>query len=103
MTDDPNAVGVNDSPRRVQHAPSRRERERRAAVTLWFAVQRMLRRKTEPPGPSALDTPPPGGPDIDDGTSGSGVPRRPRDSSGSAAAAVEPPGEAPASGDTHRP
>lgn len=64
MTDDPNAVSVNDAPRRVPRPATRREREQRAALTLWFAVQRMLRRKSEPPGPSAAEAYPPGSPDL---------------------------------------
>lgn len=102
MADDPNGVSLSDAPRGVPRAPTRREREERVALTLWFAVQRMLRRKSEPPGPSAAEAYPPGGPEADDGTSGSGVPRRPHDSSGSAAAAVEPPEEDSGSRDIYR-
>ena len=91
MSDEPNAVSLGDRPRPASKPPTRRERERRAAVTFWFAVERMLRRKSESPGPSAAETYPPQGPDLDDGTSGSGVPLRPRGSSGSAAAEAEPP------------
>ena len=74
----------------------RREREKRAAVGFWFAVQRMLRRKTEPPWLTTSESYPPGDPDAGDAL-GSGVRRRPPDSSGSAAAAAVPEDEAPAS------
>ena len=64
-----------------------RESRRRAAVGFWFAVQRMLRRKSESP----WDEPP-----DDDIEAGSGIPRMPPDSSGSAMAAeVEPDDSAP--------
>jgi hypothetical protein len=103
MNDDQNAVSVNDAPRRIPRPATRREREQRAVLTLWFAVQRMLRRKSEPSGPSAAEAYPPGSPDVDDGASGAGVPRRPRGSSGSAAAAAEPPGDDSASRDIQHP
>jgi hypothetical protein len=78
-----------------------REREKRAAVGFWFAVQRMLRRKTEPPWPAPPDTYPPGDTDPGDDSLGARVPRQPPDSSGSAATA-EPEGDMPASGDIQR-
>lgn len=80
----------------------RPEREKRAAVGFWFAVQRMLRRKTEPPWLATPDSYPPGDPDTGDDPLGSGVPRRSPDPSGSAAAAAVPDDEAPASGDIHQ-
>jgi hypothetical protein len=99
MADEPDAVSLSDRPRQAVKPPTRRETERRAAVTFWFAVQRMLRRKSESPGPSAAEVYPPQGPDLGDGTSGSGVPLRPHGSSGSAAAAAEPPADKSPSGD----
>lgn len=80
----------------------KREHERRVAVTFWFAVQRMLRRKAEPPWLPTPDVYPPGDPDSGDDPLGSGVPRRPPDSSGSAAAAAESEEEAPAPDDIRR-
>ena len=74
----------------------RREREKRAAAGFWFAVQRMLRRKTEPPWLATQDNYPPGDPDSGDDALGAGVPRRPPDSSGSAAAAAVPDAASPA-------
>lgn len=82
---------------------TKREQERRAAVGFWFAVQRMLRRKTEPPWRPTPEDYPPGDRDTGDGPLGSGVPRRPPDSSGSAAAAAdEPIDNASPSGDIQR-
>jgi hypothetical protein len=80
---------------------SGKERDRRVAVTFWFAVQRMLRRKTEPPWVRTPDVYPPDDPDSGDDPMGSGVPRRPPDSSGSAAAASLP-DDTPPSGDIGR-
>ena len=102
MPDDPNAVNVHEGPRQAPRPLTRREREQRAATTLWFAVQRLLRRKSEPPGPSVADLYPPGSPDVDDGKSGSGVPRRPLSPSGAAAATAELPEDDVASRDIHR-
>ena len=62
-------------------------RLRKVATDFWFAVQRLVRRRGEPPLSS--DPTPDEGPE-DDGTAGSGVRRRPPDSSGSASAAVSP-------------
>jgi hypothetical protein len=75
--------------------PAKRERETGLAVAFWFAVQRMLRRKTEPPWLATPDLYPPDGPDSRDDPLGSGVPRRPPESSGSAAAAAVPDEGAP--------
>jgi hypothetical protein len=102
MIDDPNSVKVADRPRSGPPPATQRERDQSAVLTLWFAVQRMLRRKSEPPGPTAAEACPPGSPDIDDGTSGSGVPLRPHDSSGSAAAAAERPRKDSAARDIDR-
>lgn len=91
MPDDPIAVSVNDRRRQAPRRATRREREQHAVLTLWLAVQRMLRRKSEPPGPSAADAYPPDGWDDGDGLLGSRVPRRPPGSSGSATAAADIP------------
>ena len=69
---------------------ARGDRERRTAVTFWFAVQRLLRRKTEPPWLASPDVYPPSDPHAGDDPLGTGIPRRPPDSPGSAAAAAEP-------------
>lgn len=76
-----------------------REREKRAAVGFWFAVQRMLRRKTEPPWLATPEGFPSDDPDTGDDALGTGVSRRPPDSSGSGAAAAQPDDDAPASRD----
>jgi hypothetical protein len=73
-----------------KHELPAKGRERRAAVTFWFAVQRMVRRKSERPGPTAAEMYPPGDDGPGDDPLGTGVPRRPPDSSGSAAAAAVP-------------
>jgi hypothetical protein len=62
----------------------------------------MLRRKTDPPWRATPDENPPSDPDPGDGALGTGVPRRPTDSSGSAGAAEVPLDDAPASGDMHQ-
>jgi hypothetical protein len=77
--------------------PTRRESEqvklRKAAVDLWFALQRMGRHEGPPP---TLPEPPS---DDGDDSSGSGVPRRPAPSAGSAsAAAAEPSADDPVVG-----
>ena len=64
---------------------------RKAAVDLWFAVQRMGRRGQGPPPP--LPKPPYDDPRDGDDFSQSGVPRRPTPSSGTASAAVSEPSE----------
>jgi hypothetical protein len=72
--------------------PKRDEgRLRKAAVDLWFAVQRMGRRGQGPPPPvpdSPYDDPRDG-----DDFSQSGVPRRPAPSSGTTSAAESEPAE----------
>lgn len=59
---------------------------RKAAIDFWFAVQRMARGRTDPPTSAADYYPPPQLGDDDEGSAGSGVPRRPIPSSGSAGA-----------------
>jgi hypothetical protein len=63
-----------------------RQKLRRAAVNLWFAVERMKRGNPE----GTLPPPLPDVPDDDrgDDLSGSGVPRRPAPTGGAAAAAA---------------
>ena len=57
---------------------------RRTARDLWFAIQRMARRKIDPPEqPRPID--PDDLPDDDGEAPGSGVPRRPAPTTGSAA------------------
>jgi hypothetical protein len=59
---------------------------RKAAVDFWFAVQRMTRRRADPPARAADYYPAPDADDSDEGSARSGVPPRPLPSSGSAGA-----------------
>jgi hypothetical protein len=65
---------------------------RKAATDLWFAVERMGRRRRGPlefePDEDRL-SPPPHDDDLGGGASQAGVPRRPAPSAGSAAASVD--------------
>lgn len=76
------STGRHREPRKLQ----------RAAVDFWFAVQRMTRRHEEPPPPYSEPPSHDDGSDGDDG-SGSGVPRRPVPSAGSASVATTEPRE----------
>src|SRR5512132_3095881 len=70
---------------------------RKAVMGFWFAVQRLARRGDDP---TAAEAHPPRDDrpdDDDDRLSGSGMPRRPAPSSGSASAAVPEPSEDPSS------
>jgi len=89
MIDDPRFSSLADRPLPARRPVSQRERDRHVVAGFWLAVQRLLRRRTEPAGPSTADWYPPGH-DSDDGASGARVPLRPSGSSGSAAAAAEP-------------
>lgn len=56
------------------------------AARFWFAVQRMAHRGDTPPNLADIDLP--GDDGDDDGSTSSGVPKRPAPSSGSASAAA---------------
>ena len=65
---------------------------RRLARNLWFAVQRMTRRRLQPPeSPAWRPTDPDDLPDDGSSPFGSGVPLRPAPSSGSAVGEVDEP------------
>lgn len=83
--------------RQRPHGPGPDQKLRKVATDFWFAVQRMGRRG-QGSSPSAADAYPPGddGPQADGGDqgwAGSGMPRRPAPSSGSASAAAIPENE----------
>ena len=83
----PSMLGVTTNGKRKRDEG----RLRKAAVDLWFAVQRMGRRGQGPPPP--LPEPPYDDPSDDDDFSRSGLPRRPAPTSGTASAAVSEPFE----------
>ena len=89
---EPISQSIFDRPRRRRRV-TWHDRQRHIVVEFWFAIQRMVRRRSEGTEHTVYFPEPPAD-DLGDSGMGSGVPRRPPDSSGSASVATIEPDDA---------